>query len=233
MKLLYITPNKWEKRMGWLLFVPAMVVLPLAVPGGILPLGIYFLAMALLTGFLFRSFLLESARVVRDDPLPFLWKSFLFYLISQVAVVLINDLFFFFSAVTFDFGSSGPVYYSAYDRAMLRLLEENGSAMAIMLAFLVPFVWEVLLRGLFFNTLYHKSPTLAYLATALIFTALHSLLYFQGDLWNDILLVLQYLPAGFLLSWAYASTESIFSPMAIHMAMKIGLVLNLSNQFLP
>ena len=25
MNLLYITPEKWEKRMGWALFIPAMV----------------------------------------------------------------------------------------------------------------------------------------------------------------------------------------------------------------
>lgn len=231
MNLLYITPEKWEKRMGWALFIPAMVVVPMAIPGGIIALGLYFLAMALATGFVFRRFLVESARSVHYSPVPFLWKTVVVYIFAQVSVVLINDLFFFFGIGSFGFGASGPVYCSAYDRAMALLLEEKGPAMGIMIAILIPFVWEVLLRGLFFNTLYHKSPTLAFVATALIFTLLHSLPYLQGNLWDDVLLVLQYLPASFLLSWAYTSTESLFSPMLIHMAMKIGLVSFLFDYF--
>ena len=35
-----------------------------------------------------------------------------------------------------------------------------------------------------------------------------------------LLLFLQYLPAGFLLSIAYIVTESVYAPIALHVALK-------------
>lgn len=228
---MYITPRKWEKRIGWGLLLLGVLLPPLAVPGGIVALGIWYLVLALATGFVFRSFLAQSLQVLIEGIVPFLWKGFLAYVAAQVTVVLLNDLFFFLEIDCFGFGPSGPILHSRYEAAMALLLAENPGAMSLMLIVLIPFVWETLIRGLLFNRVYHKSPTLAFLVSTALLALLHSLPYMQGSLWPDLVLFVQYIPAGLLLGWLYCSTETVFAPMLIHMVIKLDLVCFLFDHY--
>lgn len=91
----------------------------------------------------------------------------------------------------------------------------------LLLVLIIPVTQEILLRGLFFNIFSQKHPWLAILITSVVFPLLHTLPYMGGcSTWQVILLFLQYVPAGFLLNIAYMVTESVYAPMAIHVALK-------------
>ena len=90
---------------------------------------------------------------------------------------------------------------------------------AMLLGFGVTVAFFMMIYGLTFFTI---SPNgLRILITSVVFPLLHTLPYMGGcSTWQVILLFLQYVPAGFLLNIAYMVTESVYAPMAIHVALK-------------
>ena len=86
--------------------------------------------------------------------------------------------------------------------------------------FLAPPVEECLFRGLLFSTIHQKSRFLAFAISATAFALVHITSYvsYYGVL-GSALLLLQYLPAGLALGWAYEKADTILAPMVIHMVI--------------
>lgn len=225
MNLLYVSPNRRETVAGWVLLALT------AIPGLFLPVGdpaaLFAVSgvLAVAVILIFRKFLAESFSMVRLETGSFLWKSFLFYCVSQVCRILQNDLFFYLSPNYFTYTITGPVFLSPFDAAVASMAAENLLLAFLGFAVLLPLVQEVLLRGIFFRFLYSRSGLLAYVLTTLLFALMHTLPYITGaDPVFLLILFLQYVPAGIYLTWAYTSTETIFAPIAIHMAIYINLI---------
>ena len=85
---------------------------------------------------------------------------------------------------------------------------------------LVPLVEETLYRGVIFGVADRLNRPLAYILSTLVFALIHVVGYI-GTISPLYLLVsmLQYVPAGLCLSWAYARTNTIFAPVLIHTAV--------------
>ncbi len=100
-------------------------------------------------------------------------------------------------------------------------------ATVVILVVLMPIVEEMLFRGFLFGTLRRYSRTLAYVATVLLF-ALYSVWQFvfsygRADV-RYLLLAIQYLPSGLVLSWCYDHGGSVWSAVLLHMLIN-GLTL--------
>lgn len=225
MNMLFITPQTKEKRIGWLLMVPA-IVLPLLLPSDNLVLkGCYYLALVLATVFTFRPFLTESFQALQGNVVSFLWKSALMFVLAELATVLMNDIFLLLQLGGFAWGQNGPFFLSNYDMYWLRLLPQSHVVGILLLVLIIPVTQEILLRGLFFNTIYQRFPSLAIFLTTLAFALIHTLPYMGGCSADQIfVLFMQYVPTGLLLCFAYCMTESVFSPIVIHIAIKAYLI---------
>ena len=82
---------------------------------------------------------------------------------------------------------------------------------------LVPITEEALFRGLLFGTLYRKSAVLGYVLSTLIFAAVHVVGYIgTQDAVSLLISLIEYLPAGLVLGWAYARSGTIWTPILIH-----------------
>lgn len=87
---------------------------------------------------------------------------------------------------------------------------------------LVPPVEECLYRGLIFRNLYGRNRAAAYIISILAFAAIHIMGYIT--VYSPLELcfaVLQYLPAGLCLAWAYTKADTIFAPIFIHAFVNI------------
>ena len=75
-------------------------------------------------------------------------------------------------------------------------------------------------RGLFFGSLYRRSKVLAYCLSVFVFALIHVLNYF-GVYPVDLLCLclLQYIPAGIFLAWAYEKSDSILCPILMHIVI--------------
>ena len=96
------------------------------------------------------------------------------------------------------------------------LLNQNYGPMAGMVVFLAPIAEELLFRAGLFGTIRQKSRVLAYVVSILFFAGVHVLAYALTDP-SQIIFVLQYLPASFLLAWCYDKTGSIWCSIFLHM----------------
>ena len=85
-----------------------------------------------------------------------------------------------------------------------------------MAVFMAPLAEEPLFRGGIFGALYTKSRPAAYLVSAALFSLYHIWSYALldvGYLWYFFL----YLPSGLILALAYERTDSIWTPIFLHM----------------
>ena len=87
----------------------------------------------------------------------------------------------------------------------------------LIVIFLAPFVEEVLFRGLVFGNLKHKSRTVAYVVSCLLFALLHvwQFAVVKQDV-TSFVLMLQYLVPGMVLAWAYDHTGTLWSSIFLH-----------------
>lgn len=85
---------------------------------------------------------------------------------------------------------------------------------------LIPLTEEILFRGLVFGSLRHYSRPLAYAVSVLLF-ALASVWRYALDLGDPryLLTALEVLPAGLALAWCYDNGGSIWSAVALRMAI--------------
>ena len=100
--------------------------------------------------------------------------------------------------------------------AVEELLEDGWGPMAGAVIFLAPIAEELLFRGGVFGAIRQKNRHLAYVVSVLLFAGIHVLSFALTDP-GQIIFVLQYLPAAFLLAWCYEKTGSIWCSILLHM----------------
>jgi len=160
----------------------------------------------------FSRYLGKNLRTLGKNILPVLGygaAGFLLYWSANVLVSLFIAIYF-------------PGFANANDVNIQTMASEQYPIMFIGSVLLVPLVEETLYRGVVFGFIYRYSRVAAYAATTLLFAFVHVVGY-MGSLSPAYLLVsiLQYVPAGLCLSWAYARTNTIFTPILIHTAVNL------------
>lgn len=93
-------------------------------------------------------------------------------------------------------------------------------ATVVLLVVLIPLVEEVLFRGLVFGSLRQYSRVMAYIVTVLVyaFACVWRYALEIGDA-AYLTLMVQYLPMSLALTWCYDNGGSIWSTVALHMAL--------------
>ncbi len=103
------------------------------------------------------------------------------------------------------------------DQAVVDMVADNGALRAAVI-FMAPIVEEVLFRGALFGGVRKKNRVLAYALSMLMFALCHVWQYaIAAADWTVLIYVLQYLPVGFALAWAYERCGSIWVPIGMHM----------------
>lgn len=194
--------------------------------------------------FLFLPSLLRWCNGQLSQSLSTAELNFVFYLINFLAVILIFHEFlgsnlrhalqhpaYFCQAAILGLAAYYACFYAldwVMEQLVPRFSNYNDEAIADMsqgsyflmlvgTVILVPPVEECFYRGLIFRSLYGKSRWAAYLISMVVFAAIHILGYI--GLYSPLELVfavLQYLPAGLCLAWAYQKAGTIFTPIVIH-----------------
>jgi membrane protease YdiL (CAAX protease family) len=159
---------------------------------------------------IFRRFLGNSLDQVWQHPIWFLESvilGFVFYYLCKIALDWLMDHFV-------------PSFSNYNDDAIAAMSKSNYFLMFLGTVILVPPVEECFYRGLIFRNLYPKSRWAAYVVSILAFTMIHIMGFLGRYTALELLLaVIQYLPAGFCLAWAYARSNTIFAPIVIHAAI--------------
>lgn len=223
--MLYIsmTPREQWEGMGYLLL--QLTLLPpviLAVTRGNLFTGnlIFYSVNFLAAVLIFRGFLRKTLEDVHGRWKSILGKVLLGILLSRVLTVLMNDLLFYFFPNYYEWTLTGPRFLNANDESVAAMAREHYLPVLISTVLLVPPAEELLHRGLVFGKLYEKFPFLAYLVSATLFCGVHMIgLVGQQPVSFLVISFLQYFPTAVFLAWFYASTESILTPILMHMAL--------------
>ena len=209
-----------EKTMGWIYWALQLLAIPAALTMiathfgwalseaqlNFLFFGVNF---AVLTVMMHR-FLGRSAKEGFQRPGRTLQSAFFGYVLYWVCSIAFGALIAFLR----------PEFANANDATILGMAKEDYTLITIGTVILVPVAEELMYRGLIFGSLYNRSRVAAYIVSTLIFAAIHVVGYI--GMWEpaDLALsVLQYLPAGICLGWAYARSGTIWAPILMHMAI--------------
>ena len=167
---------------------------------------------------IFRKFLIRCGKNALSAPLACLKTAFLGFVAYWISSIFISALI----------NSVYPEFFNVNDSNLSQMTQDNFLLMAIGTVLFVPVAEETLYRGLIFGKLYNTSPILAYIISTLAFAALHIVgyigLYEPAHL---LLCLLQYIPAGFCLGWAYAKANSIWAPVFIHISINLIAILSM------
>lgn len=220
MKTLSITMTRTEQKLGFaylpvqILLLPALLVQGNLILGSPLsPAKLNFVLFALdflcvtviLRGFLWRSLL--QALSTPWQLLRYAGAGLLLYWIGSFAVN------YFVIAVY-------PNFSNVNNDSISLLTQENYLLMSVGTVLLVPITEESLYRGVIFGSIYKRSRVAGYVASALIFAALHVIGYIGNFAPVHLLLCfLQYIPAGLCLAWAYVMADTIWAPILMHIAI--------------
>ena len=106
------------------------------------------------------------------------------------------------------------------DTALITQITADPRMMALVVIFLSPFIEEVLFRGLIFGWLREHSRAVGYVVSCLLFALLHVWEYalFNHDIYY-LLLMVQYIVPGFIFTWAYDHSGSLWTSIAAHAAV--------------
>jgi len=118
-----------------------------------------------------------------------------------------------------------PNFANVNDQAVAGIAQEYPRLIAFATVFLVPVVEETLYRGLIFQQLQRKHRILAYCVSAAVFSSIHVIGFIGSADWATLALCFtQYLPAGIAFAWAYERSDTIVTPILIHMIInQIGM----------
>lgn len=153
---------------------------------------------------IFRDFLLRNLRTLRADRIPAAFVAFPIYLVlstlvSQVILRILPD---------FQNRNNGTVY---------AVLDTSPLLMIGLSVIVAPLVEETLFRGLIFGRIRRKSRVLAYLITALCFSAIHVVGYLGLLSPLEIAAsILQYVPASVVLCGLYEYSDNLIPPILLH-----------------
>ncbi len=228
--LLYISMTRKEQLQGFAYLLFQMLLLPSLLLSAMDLLFpdcseavcnfIFFCINFAAVSWIFRHFWADCFQDLHGRLRSIFWKAVLGVIVSQLLMVLMNDLLNFFFHQYYEITATGPKFRNLNDAGIAAMVQQHYWLMFIGTVFLVPPVEEILYRGLVFGGLYAKSPPLAYVVSVCLFAAIH-MFAFIGSYRADYLIInfLQYVPAGIFLAWMYTSSESIFTPILMHMAI--------------
>ena len=173
---------------------------------------IFFLINFLCCGWIFRQLLRESATRFELWPRK-IWGTAAVGLVAQYLIsIRLTQLIFLLR----------PDFANANDTAVFSMVDDAPFLMFLGTVFLAPLTEECLFRGLIFTPLRRRNRAIAYLVSVLAFSAVHVVSYLSVlDAVGILISLLQYLPAGLCLAWAYDRTESLFTPILIHSAINL------------
>lgn len=212
----------WELGLGWLyfafqqLFLAQILLLlnalfPTPLNAGKLNF-LYFAVNFVAVIGIFHRFLWKSLQAARETSGIFLRTVGESFLIYYAASLLIGALILHID----------PDFSNVNDAGIAVMMRRDYKLIAAGSVFLVPVAEETLFRGLLFRGLCRVNRAVAYSVSALVFAAVHVVGYI--GLYSPLTLLLcfvQYLPAGLCLGWAYAKTDTIFTPIAIHTVVNV------------
>jgi len=225
---LAVSMNDKERIWGFLYLLAELFALPAALEAmnRLLPAPLpdawlnflYFALNFIFTCFLFRSFLRRCLTRIGKDTGAFLMVTAAGFGIYYLCNLVLNSLILLLA----------PDFANLNDGNIAQQISGNVPIMFIGTAILVPVAEELLHRGLVFGSLYGRNPYIAYIFSAILFSAIHILGYVMVyPLPHLLLAFLQYLPAGLVLAWAYRKSGSIFSPILIHATVNALALLSL------
>lgn len=209
-----------ERIGGWIYLVIDLFVLPvvLTMANMLLPKPlddaslnfIFFSINFLCILLIFHRFLGDSFRIAKASPFRCLRSAVVGYVLYYIGNLAMGILMV----------SLYPNFSNVNDSSIQLMSQDNYILISIGTVFLVPLVEEVLYRGLIFGGLYNRNRIAAYAVSSLVFCAIHVVGYI--GFYDPLLLLLcflQYIPAGLCLGYAYASADTIWAPILLHMAI--------------
>lgn len=169
--------------------------------------AIYYYSLFAVTVVIFHGFLVRTTQRLLED-LSGACKT---ALIGLVGLYGLNGILFRLAGTLF----SGRVNLN--DSAVSSYIGDTPHMTLLRVLLLAPFVEEVLFRGLVFGSLKGRSRLLAYAASCLLFALLH---VWQFAVENQdasyLLVAVQYLVHGVMLSWAYEHSGTLWASVALH-----------------
>ena len=222
MEKITITPQQQETTRGWIYFAFQMTALQYLLSAVNYYLGskfsettlniIYFTGNFLFNVIIFRGFLKKNLCKFLKEPGACLGSAALglviYYFVSMTVSCLCLWIY--------------PEFSNINDNTILKMIRERPVLMTVSVVLLVPTVEELVFRGLIFRPLYNQRPWLGYCVSAGCFSLLHILGYVtQHDPISLLLCFVQYIPAGLVLGWSYARSNTIWTPILIHTAVNL------------
>jgi len=219
---LSISMTRRQTLLGWSYLLLSMFVLPTVLVAANLllekPLSetvinlIYFALNFLVIAVIFRRFLLDSVKAAQAAPWRCLQFTVLGLALYFVAMNLLSR-----GILLID-----PDFSNVNDQSIAQLTQEHYPLMVLATVFLVPVTEETLYRGLLFQGLQRKNRLLAYLLSVFVFAGIHIMSYIgMFDFLTLLLCFAQYLPAGIFLAWAYERSDTIVTPMLMHIVINL------------
>ena len=220
MKKTITVPNRTETIAGFiflgiqlLALSPVLLIVNLLLP---VPMSdailnfLFFSINFISAAIIFRKFLINGAKTALSAPFLCLRSAFLGFAAYWIGNILVS---MFINKVY-------PEFFNVNDSNLSQMTQDNFPLMALGTVLLVPVTEETLYRGLIFGKLYNRSPVLAYVVSTLAFATLHVSGYIGlYDPLHLLLCLLQYVPAGLCLGWAYASSNTIWAPILLHITV--------------
>ena len=212
--------TRTETWLGWTYWAVQLLVLPTVV-SMILPLlgldlsEIQFNFLFFALNFLFLTvilhrFLGENTRLALKQPFRVLRYAFGGYIFFWISTTVIGTVTAYFV----------PSFSNVNDASIMQMAADDYTLTAIGTVLLAPVAEELMYRGLFFGSLHHRSPAIAFILSTIVFAAIHVVGYI--GLYRPLTLLLcfvQYLPAGLCLGWAYTRSGNIWAPILAHIAI--------------
>ncbi len=216
-----------NQKLGWAYLMFELLILPsilftfgaaIGITSDAVLNCIYYVINFIVCLLLFHSLLRHSMQNAAAHPSNTLITAGFGFILFQLANLLIGSLII----------TLIPEFSNVNDSAVVTMVNETPLPMLICVGFLVPVAEECLFRGVLFVPLYRKSAWKAYVLSVLFFAAIHVVGYI-GLYPIKILAAcyLQYIPAGLVLCWALAKTDSLVTPILIHCAVNLFSILTL------
>lgn len=226
--MLYLPMTDKEHRTGWicaLLYAAGC----LALRENYWLVCLFAVVSCVVLALLFRDFVRRSINTLALLPASIWFKPLLAVLLSSVICTVLNDLLLFYELPYFVPTGWGPALWNV--QAAVISGKQPLWLMALMVVLVIPVVEELLFRGVIFGSIYPKSAFLGFLVSVLLFALFQTRLFavHVNDSLYTIIYFFQFVPMGLFLCWLYRSTNSIFSPMLMHILSNALLLSALPN----
>ncbi|MBO5868990.1 MAG: CPBP family intramembrane metalloprotease [Oscillospiraceae bacterium] len=222
MKELTVKLNRNELIPGWIYYCLQLFVLPIIISFILVTMNpgisdailnfIFFCINFIAVAIIFHKYLLDNLTIAVQTPLRCLGSAAIGIAAYWLMSIVVTFVIFFIK----------PDFYNVNDAYIDTMVQEHYGLIAFATVLLVPITEEALYRGLMFGAIYNRNKLAAYLLSTVVFAAVHVIGYIGTyDTLTLALCLLQYLPAGLCLGWAYARSNSIWAPILMHISINL------------